>query len=138
MSNGIISRLIEEIEENNNDIRVEEHIMVNVRPSEKVLSMLDFIMKISGRNFSSEISEIISSKLVDIACSSIEYAEPILNASEQVFNNGYTRFQEGCAFDILCNEGYIKYELAPTESELKMHELFDKDKIFSKLVKHSA
>ena len=41
-------------------------------------------------------------------------------------------------FDILCNEGYIKYELAPTESELKMHELFDKDKIFSKLVKHSA
>jgi hypothetical protein len=126
MSNGIILSVIKDIEKINNETHVEQYTIVNVRPSEKILVMIDIMMKISGKNYSSVISEIISSQLVNIAASDIEYAEPILNTAEQLFNEGDRCFQKDCAFDILCRKGYIKYELAPDEHELKSMDLLSK------------
>ena len=61
MSNGIISQLIKNIEHENDEILVEQFTMISVRPSEKVLAMLDVMAELSGKNYSSEISRIISS-----------------------------------------------------------------------------
>ncbi|WML92091.1 hypothetical protein RCF98_07040 [Thiothrix lacustris] len=118
MTNGIISSLIKDIEENNNEIRAEQYAMVNVRPNEKILAMIEVMMKISGKNYSSLFTEIISLELADIAASNIEYAEPILNAAEQVFNKEDHYFlQQDCALSILKDEGYIKiYEYNPFHS----------------------
>lgn len=119
MSNGIISQLIENIEHENDEILVEQFTMISVRPSEKVLAMLDVMVELSGKNYSSEISKIISSQLLDEVHSSIEYAEPILNAAEQVFNAGDDSFYGSSVLSTLNDMKYIKYDFDGLRDQIK-------------------
>ena len=128
MNNRIISPIIKDIEETNKEVRSEqsnEYTIVNVRPSENILAMLDFMSKLSRKNYSSVIPEIISLELANFA-TSIEYAETILDTAEKIFSNGDNCFQEGCALAILGDNDYIKYELSPTEREVKIKAEIDK------------
>lgn len=119
MSNGIISQLIENIEHENDEILVEQFTMISVRPSEKVLAMLDVMAELSGKNYSSEISRIISSRLLDKVRSSIEYAEPIINAAEQIFNAGDDHFHDSSVLSDLSEMKYIKYDFDGLRDQIK-------------------
>ena len=119
MSNGIISQLIENIEHENDEILVEQFTMISVRPSEKVLAMLDVMAELSGKNYSSEISRIISSRLLGEVRSSIEYAEPIINAAEQIFNSGDDHFHGSSVLSDLSEMKYIKYDFDGLRDQIK-------------------
>ena len=54
MSRGILSKMIEEIGESQAEIRAEDYTMVNVRPGEKVASMLDLLSGLSGKTITSQ------------------------------------------------------------------------------------
>ncbi len=86
MSRGILSKMIEEIGESQAEIRAEDYTMVNVRPGEKVASMLDLVSGLSGKTPSAVIAEELSSRLAAYATSSATHARAILNAAEEALN----------------------------------------------------
>ncbi|MDA7827941.1 hypothetical protein N9A67_06925 [Rhodobacteraceae bacterium] len=109
MSRGIISKVIDEIGEKQAEIRSEEYAMINVRPGEKVASMLDLIVSLSGKSASALISDEISSRLAEYATSSYDHIEPILDATQKVIEQD-SWFQNGCALEILEKKGVLKTE----------------------------
>lgn len=120
MSSGIISQLIENIENENEESLIEQFTIISVRPNEKVLAMLNIMTELSGRNYSSEISRIISSQLLNEVCSSIEYAEPILNAAEQVFNTGDHYFDDSSVLSYLGRNKYLDYDFTGFSAQIKL------------------
>ena len=81
MSRGILSKVIEEIGETQAEIRAEDYTMVNVRPGEKVASMLDLVSALSGKTPSAVVAEELSSRLAAYAVSSATHAGAILDAA---------------------------------------------------------
>ena len=63
MSRGILSKMIEEIGETQAEVRAEDYTMVNVRPGEKVASMLDLVSALSGKTPSAVVAEEIDKAL---------------------------------------------------------------------------
>lgn len=100
MSRGILSKMIEEIGETQAEIRAEDYTMVNVRPGEKVASMLDLVSSLSGKTPSAVVAEELSSRLAAYAVSSPPHAGAILDAAEKALTQNQM-LQPGCALDIL-------------------------------------
>jgi hypothetical protein len=111
MTNGILSKLINEIGERHAEARAENYTMVNVRPGEKVAVMLDILSKLSGKTPSALVTDEISLRLAQYAASSPDNAEAILDAAEKtLMQDGSYGFQEGSAFDFLKKEGLVEIE----------------------------
>ena len=100
MSIGILSNVIQAISEAQMEARAEQHIMVNVRPGEKVSAMLDLLAELSGKSATALVAEVISARLKAYAASSLEYADPIMDAAEQALKQD-GMFQPGCSLDQL-------------------------------------
>lgn len=109
MSQGIISKLIEEIGEAQTEIRIEEYTMVNVRPGEKVSAMLELVAALSGKSASALVAEVLSSRLAEYAASSIDNVDAIMDAAEEVLKQA-GMFQPGCALDHLEKADVLKVE----------------------------
>ena len=109
MSRGIISKVIEDIGEAQAEVRAEEYTMVNVRPGEKVATMLDLVAALSGKTASAIVAEELSSRLAAYAASSCDHAEAIMDAAEEVLKQDQM-FQSGCALDILKEADVIELE----------------------------
>lgn len=128
MSRGILSKMIEEIGETQAEIRAEDYTMVNVRPGEKVASMLGLVSALSGKTPSAVVAEELSSRLAAYAVSSATHAGAILDAAEEALKQTQM-LQPGCALDILQNadvfelengfEKQIRDKLFSTKKELK-------------------
>ncbi len=119
MSNGILSKLISEIGEAKAEARAESYTMVNVRPGEKVASMLDILSKLSGKSPSALVADEVSSRLAQFAASSMSNADAILDAAERALeqDNAYG-FQDGSALDFLEKAGLLKIE-NPFQKQLR-------------------
>lgn len=100
MSRGILSKMIEEIGETQAEIRAEDYTMVNVRPGEKVASMLGLVSVLSGKTPSAVVAEELSSRLAAYAVSSATHAGAILDAAEKALTQNQM-LQPGSALDIL-------------------------------------
>lgn len=111
MTNGILSKLINEIGEAQADARAESYSMVNVRPGDKVAAMLDLLSKLAGKSPSALITDEISRRLADYAASATINADAIMDAAEHAFEreNAYG-FQEGSALDYLQKAGILEIE----------------------------
>lgn len=109
MSRGILSKMIEEIGETQAEIRAEDYTMVNVRPGEKVASMLDLVAALSGKTPSAVVAEELSSRLAAYAASSATHAGAILDATEEALKQSQM-LQPGCALDILQKADVIELE----------------------------
>jgi ribosomal silencing factor RsfS len=109
MSQGIISKLIEEIGEAQTEARAEEYTMVNVRPGEKVSAMLELVAALSGKSASALVAEVLSSRLAEYAASSIDRVEAIMDAAEEALKQA-GMFQPGCALDNLERADLLKVE----------------------------
>ncbi|MGH7019452.1 MAG: hypothetical protein ACREEY_06220 [Brevundimonas sp.] len=109
MSQGILSKLIKEIGEADDESRAENYAMVNVRPGDKVASMLEIVSKLSGRSPSSLVTDQISLRLARYAASSSENADVILDAAEEALEGDRSRgFQAGSSLDMLERAGIIE------------------------------
>ena len=119
MSNGILSKLISEIGEAKAEARAESYTMVNVRPGEKVASMLDILSKLSGKSPSALVADEVSRRLAQFAASSMRNADAILDAAERALeqDNAYG-FQDGSALDFLEKAGILKIE-NPFQKQLR-------------------
>lgn len=106
MSTGILSSVIQAIGEAHIEARAEQHVMVNVRPGEKVSSMLDLVAELSGKSATGLVAEVLSSRLQTYAASSYEYADSIMDAAEQALKQDGI-FQPGCALDLLVKSDVI-------------------------------
>lgn len=111
MTNGILSKLINEIGEAQADARAESYSMVNVRPGDKVAAMLDLLSKLAGKSPSALITDEISRRLADYAASATINADAIMDAAEHALEreNAYG-FQEGSALDYLQKAGILEIE----------------------------
>lgn len=109
MSRGILSKVIEEIGETQAEIRAEDYTMVNVRPGEKVASMLGLVSALSGKTPSAVVAEELSSRLAAYAVSSATHAGAILDAAEEALKQNQM-LQPGCALDILQNADVFELE----------------------------
>ena len=109
MSRGILSKVIEEIGETQAEIRAEDYTMVNVRPGEKVASMLGPVSALSGKTPSAVVAEELSSRLAAYAVSSATHAGAILDAAEEALKQNQM-LQPGCALDILQNADVFELE----------------------------
>ncbi|WEF22878.1 hypothetical protein [Paracoccus sp. S3-43] len=111
MTNGILSKLINEIGEAQADARTESYSMVNVRPGDKVAAMLDLLSKLAGKSPSALITDEISRRLADYAASATINADAIMDAAEHALEreNAYG-FQEGSALDYLQKAGILEIE----------------------------
>lgn len=109
MSRGILSKVIEEIGETRAEIRAEDYTMVNVRPGEKVASMLGLVSALSGKTPSAVVAEELSSRLAAYAVSSATHAGAILDAAEEALKQNQM-LQPGCALDILQNADVFELE----------------------------
>ena len=109
MSRGILSKVIEEIGETQAEIRAEDYTMVNVRPGEKVASMLDLVSALAGKTPSAVVAEELSSRLAAYAVSSATHAGAILDAAEEALKQNQM-LQPGCALDILQKADVIEVE----------------------------
>lgn len=111
MTNGILSKLINEIGEENAEVRAESYTMVNVRPGDKVAAMLDILTKLSGKSPSVLVADEISRRLATYAASSARNAEAILDAVEKASQQDHTvRFQDGSALDLLQKAGILEID----------------------------
>lgn len=111
MTNGILSKLINEIGEANAEARAESYTMVNVRPGDKVSAMLDLLTRLSGKSPSALVADEISHRLASLAASSEENAEAILNAVEKALEQEpLLGFQENSALDLLQKGGILEVE----------------------------
>lgn len=109
MSNGILSKLINEIGEANAEARSESYTMVNVRPGEKVSAMLDLLAKLSGKSPSALVSDELSKRLAKRVASNPAYADTILKAVEMsLAERESSGFQENSALDYLQKQGVIE------------------------------
>jgi len=109
MTNGILSKLINEIGEAHAEARAEHYTMVNVRPGDKVASLLDILSKLSGKSPSALVTEEISRRLAAFVASSSNNAALILDAAEEALKqDGAYGFQVGSALDLLGKAGIIK------------------------------
>lgn len=106
MSIGILSNVIQAIGEAQIEARAEQHIMVNVRPGEKVSAMLDLVAELSGKSATGLVSEVLSFRLQAYAASALEYTGPIMDSAEQVLKQD-GMFQPGCALDLLAKANVI-------------------------------
>lgn len=111
MTNGILSKLINEIGEAQADARAESYSMVNVRPGDKVAAMLYLLSKLAGKSPSALITDEISRRLADYAASATINADAIMDAAEHALEreNAYG-FQEGSALDYLQKAGILEIE----------------------------
>jgi hypothetical protein len=111
VTNGILSKLINEIGEAQADARAESYSMVNVRPGDKVAAMLDLLSKLAGKSPSALITDEISRRLAEYAASSTINADAIMDAAEHALEreNAYG-FQEGSALDYLQKAGILEIE----------------------------
>jgi hypothetical protein len=111
VTNGILSKLINEIGEAQADARAESYSMVNVRPGDKVAAMLDLLSKLAGKSPSALITDEISRRLADYAASATINADAIMDAAEHALEreNAYG-FQEGSALDYLQKAGILEIE----------------------------
>lgn len=111
MTNGILSKLINEIGEAQADARAESYSMVNVRPGDKVAAMLDLLSKLAGKSPSALITDEISRRLADYAASATINTDAIMDAAEHALEreNAYG-FQEGSALDYLHKAGILEIE----------------------------
>jgi len=111
VTNGILSKLINEIGEAQADARSESYSMINVRPGDKVAAMLDLLSKLAGKSPSALITDEISRRLADYAASSTINADAIMDAAEHALEreNAYG-FQEGSALDYLQKAGILAIE----------------------------
>ena len=111
MTNGILSKMINEIGEAQADARAESYSMVNVRPGDKVAAMLDLLSKLAGKSPSALITDEISRRLADYAASATINADAIMDAAEHALEreNAYG-FQEGSALDYLQKAGILEIE----------------------------
>lgn len=111
MTNGILSKLINEIGEAQADVRAESYSMVNVRPGDKVAVMLDLLSKLAGKSPSALVTDEISRRLADYAASSTSNVDAIMNAAEHALDreNAYG-FQEGSALYYLQKAGILEIE----------------------------
>ncbi|NYS80500.1 MULTISPECIES: hypothetical protein [Halomonadaceae] len=100
MSIGILSTVIQAIDEAQMEARAEQHTMVNVRPGEKVSSMLDLVAELSGKSATGLVSEALSSHLQTYAAASFEYADSIMEAAEQALKQD-GMLQPGSALELL-------------------------------------
>ena len=83
--------------------------MVNVRPGEKVASMLGLVSALSGKTPSAVVAEELSSRLAAYAVSSATHAGAILDAAEEALKQNQM-LQPGCALDILQNADVFELE----------------------------
>lgn len=127
MTNGILSKLINEIGEANAEARAENYTMVNVRPGDKVSAMLDLLTKLSGKSPSALVADEISRRLAALAASSKDNAEAILNAAERALEQEpILGFQEDSALDLLQKSGILEVD-DPISKRLHDKLLFPKD-----------
>lgn len=111
MTQGILSKLINEIGDAHAEARAENYTMVNVRPGDKVASMLDILSKLSGKSPSALVTDEISRRLAGYVVSSSHSAEAILDATEKALQEeGFFAFQDGSALDYLQKAGVIEVE----------------------------
>ena len=109
MTNGILSKLINEIGEANAEARAESYTMVNVRPGDKVSAMLELLTKLSGKSPSALVADEISNRLAALAASSQDNAEAILNAAERALEQEpILGFQDNSALDLLQKGGILE------------------------------
>jgi hypothetical protein len=114
MKTGIISDFIENIEATN-----EQRPIISVRPSDKVMAMLDFMAKISEKNYAQSFSQLVSSELIYIV-NAIKIPDILLDAAEKVFLSGKDGFQKGSALEYLYKNGYIDYKLPPFKAKVML------------------
>ena len=111
MTNGILSKLINEIGEENAEVRAESYTMVNVRPGDKVAAMLDILTKLSGKSASVLVADEIARRLATYAASSARNAEAILDAVEKASQQDDTfHYQDGSALDLLQKAGILEID----------------------------
>lgn len=84
MSNGIFSTAIKNAIAVHTETKTEGYTMVNVRPGEKVSAMLDVISHLHQKSPSMIIIDELSKKLAEYAVSSVDHAQPVLNALERL------------------------------------------------------
>jgi len=104
MSDGILSRLVEDGKRSAEEARAESYVMVNVRPGEKVSALLDLLSRLSGKSPSALMAERLSEALADLAMSSAAHGPAILNAAAKGAS-----FHDGCAMAILEQRGVIEW-----------------------------
>lgn len=107
MNTGIISKAIANIVEAQSEKKYEGFNMVNVRPGEKVSSMLDVISHLYQKSPSVVIADALSRKIAAHAASSQAYADAILDAAEQVVSEHGVLYKES-ALGILEEQGLLK------------------------------
>jgi len=109
MTNGILSKLINEIGEAHAEVRAENYTMVNVRPGDKVASMLDILSKLSGKSPSALVTDELSRRLAAYVASSSDNADVILDAAEEILKqDGAYGFQVGSSLDLLEKAGIVE------------------------------
>lgn len=110
MSDGILSRLVEDGKQSAAEARAESYVMINVRPGEKVSALLDLLSRLAGKSPSALMVERLSEMLADFAMSSAAHGPAILNAATTILEKDAVFF-DGCALAILEQRGVIKHRL---------------------------
>jgi len=107
MSNGIMSRVIEESLRPSIEARTDSYMMVNVRPGEKVAALLDLLSRLAGMTPSALMADRLSEALADYAASSTAHGPAILDAAETALKQDRT-FYDDCALSLLKKRGVIE------------------------------
>lgn len=108
MSNGILSRLVEDGKRSTNEARSESYVMINVRPGEKVGALLDLMARLTGKTPSVLMADKLSEALADLAQSSANYAPAILEAATQALKDN--RHMSDGALSILVKKGVLEFD----------------------------
>lgn len=105
MTEGILSRLIEEDLRKETEARSEEYMMVNVRPGEKVGALLELMSRMTGKTPSVLMAERLSEELAEHAQSSAAYGPAIFEAAAKALEQDGFWFEGALA--LLSERGVI-------------------------------
>lgn len=123
MTRGIFSNMAEQIARETNEAKSKDYEMVNVRPGEKVSSMLTLLAHLTGKTPSVIIANALSEKIAIHAANSPEATDAIMEAAEMAIKEcGW--LGDGSALSLLAKEGIINIS---TPFSLKFREQFRKD-----------
>lgn len=107
MRRTMISRALEELDGASAGGRSEATVTINVRPGEKVASMLDVLAYLTQETPSAAVGEALSLHLAAYAAAHAENDEAILDAAGEILTkSGF--IPEDCALGILKQRGILR------------------------------